>query len=282
MKLGLGYDITRFGFDVVHGCQLRCVGCPNSTLLPKVSCITPEDFDLCLSNVDVKRIKVLRLFNFGEPFLHSNLLEVIEQIPKQSFKVTIVEICTNAQVFDPELIEGIFRQGVVNLMVVSCDGDGTPEDFERLRPPGKWPKLMRFLEGVGQLRDKYAPHVPLHTRSICTEPEHQERWLSVLRPLGWEPWFRDWIHLPDTEGQPWSDFKAAEDVCAYMRRKDMLYCDADGTVVPCCWHPKAFPLGNLKEQKFSEIINGERHAEMVQLMATDRKSMDVCGSCACR
>lgn len=275
------YDIRRLGFDVVHGCQLRCVGCPNSTLKPKISCISIDDFNTCLGNVDVDKVKVFRFFNFGEVFLHPNLLEIIEQIPKQSWHVRTVEICTNAQVYDEEVIEAIFRQGIVNLIVASCDGNGTPEEYERLRTPAKWPKLIRFLEGVAKLRDKYAPKTELHTRSICTDKQDQQRWLNLLRPLGWEPEFRDWIHLPDTEGRSWSDDVGATNLCEYMRRKNRLYVDADGTVVPCCWHPRAFSLGNLKEQTFTEIVNGPRYSEMVQQMTEDRASMPVCGSCAC-
>lgn len=276
------YDLRRVGFDVVHGCQLRCVGCPNSTLKPKISCISADDFNLCLGNIDVNKIKVFRLFNFGEVFLHPALVDILAQIPQHRFRVKTVEICTNAQVYRPEVIEAIFRQGILNLLVVSCDGNGTPEEYEKLRTPAKWPKLIEFLEGVSKMRDQYAPNIQLHTRSICTDTQDQQRWLDLLTPLGWEPEFRDWIHLPDTEGQSWSDFKGADGVCAYMQRTDRLYCDADGTVVPCCWHPRAFTLGNLKEQKYSEIISGPRYAEMIEQMATDRASMSICGSCACR
>ena len=29
-------SIYNLHFDIVHGCQLRCVGCPNSILQPKI------------------------------------------------------------------------------------------------------------------------------------------------------------------------------------------------------------------------------------------------------
>ena len=57
--------------DVVHGCQLRCVGCPNSLLQPKIVPVEPAFFARMLGNVDVERIHTLRLFNFGEPLLTS-------------------------------------------------------------------------------------------------------------------------------------------------------------------------------------------------------------------
>ncbi|MGL6290779.1 MAG: hypothetical protein ACRC2H_08850, partial [Silanimonas sp.] len=42
--------------DVVHGCQLRCVGCPNSVLQPKVVPVERAFFERMLGNIDVDRI----------------------------------------------------------------------------------------------------------------------------------------------------------------------------------------------------------------------------------
>ena len=66
-------------FDIVHGCQLRCVGCPNSTLEPKIQRIAVDDFAKCLANIDVERIHTLRLFNYGEPLLHKQLASIVAQ-----------------------------------------------------------------------------------------------------------------------------------------------------------------------------------------------------------
>ena len=47
------------GIDIVHGCQLRCIGCPNSLLQPKVQVMPVEDFDACLKNVDVAASRII-------------------------------------------------------------------------------------------------------------------------------------------------------------------------------------------------------------------------------
>jgi hypothetical protein len=41
-------SIYNFHFDIVQGCQLRCLGCPNSTLQPKIKRMSREDFERCL------------------------------------------------------------------------------------------------------------------------------------------------------------------------------------------------------------------------------------------
>ena len=116
-------SILECHFDVVNGCQLTCVGCPNSTLHPKVQRISEETFATCLGNIDVKVISLLRLFNYGEPLLHDRLPDLVKLIPQQRWRVREVEISTNAQFVDWDMVEQIIRLRILTRLVVSCDGD---------------------------------------------------------------------------------------------------------------------------------------------------------------
>lgn len=278
--------------DIVHGCQLQCVGCPNSVLLPKVERISVEDFGLCLSNIDVERINTLRLFNFGEPLLHKEISQIVALIPKQKWRASVVEISTNAQWVDWDEFERMMKLEIVNRLVVSCDGDGTPEAYESLRPPSKWSKFIEFLERAAALRDKWAPATQLLTRSIVREHSDMKRWNQILLPRGWTPEFRRWMALPESrENMTGRVSMAPKGPCVYFAEPSdyvahpwfgeihMLSMDADGTVVPCCMHPKAGNFGNLKTQKFSEIRHGQARRDMLDAMKTNRGAMSVCGTC---
>jgi radical SAM protein with 4Fe4S-binding SPASM domain len=289
-------SIYNVHFDIVHGCQLRCLGCPNSTLQPKVQRIAVEDFDRALRNIDVERIHTLQLFNFGEPLLHKELARIVECIPRQKWKVSIVEISTNAQFVDWDEFEKVVRLEVVNRLVVSCDGDGTPEEYERLRPPSRWEKLLEFLDRARQLRDRWAPAMQLATRTVCDPdpPQNRQRWRDLLVPAGWTPEFRRWQKLPESEqnltGRPVS---VPSGICGFVAESDefkaaghpwhgqinLLYVDHDGTVVPCCQHPQAGRFGNLFTQTYNEILRGSARSEFVALMRRDRASMPICGAC---
>jgi radical SAM protein with 4Fe4S-binding SPASM domain len=279
-------------FDIVHGCQLRCVGCPNSTLEPKIQRIPVETFARCLSNIDVERIHTLRLFNYGEPLLHRQLAAVVAQIPLQRWKTSIVEISTNAQWVDWDEFEAMVRLEVVNKLVVSCDGDGTPESYERLRPPSTWAKFVEFLDRATQLRDRWAPAMQLGTRTVIRTREDAARWEEFLRPRGWVPEFRRWMALPEAkENMTGRVMMAPRGPCVFLAEAEefihhswfgeinLLYVDADGTVVPCCMHPSAGNLGNLNTQKYSEILNGAARREMKEAMTRNRAGMPVCGTC---
>ena len=54
---------------------------------------------------------------------------------------------------------------------------------------------------------------------------------------------------------------------------------ADGTVVPCCMHPQAGSFGNLKTQKYSEILASRERREFKQALDTGRAKMSICGTC---
>ena len=285
-------QINYVGFDIVHGCQLRCVGCPNSTLEPKIYRIPVDSFARCLANIDVERIHTLRLFNFGEPLLHRELSAIVAQIPQQRWKASIVEISTNAQWVDWDEFEAAIQQEVVNKLVVSCDGDGTPEDYERLRPPSTWAKFTEFLDRALQLRDRWAPAMQLWTRTVIRTREDAQRWEAFLRPRGWNPEFRGWMALPEAALNLTGRVTIApRGTCmfvaepkeftqhAWFGETNLLYVDADGTVVPCCMHPRAGELGNLNTQKYSEIVNGDARRALKAAMNANRAAMSVCGTC---
>lgn len=284
--------IYNLHLDIVHGCQLRCVGCPNSTLLPKVKRIAIGDFAAILRNIDVEAVHTLRLFNFGEPLLHKDLPGILAEIPKQRWRAEVVEISTNAQHVDWSALERALALNVLNRLVVSCDGDGTPAEYERLRPPSKWSKLISFLERVREIRDRVSPELQLVTRTISTRRSERERWREVLEPRGWTPEFRGWMVLPESaKVMTGRDVQVPNGKCFFLAEPEdfsghpwhgevrLLYVDYDGTVVPCCMHPQAGNFGNLKQQKYSEILSGMARAAFIKHMESERKSMAVCGSC---
>ncbi len=269
-------------FDIVGGCQLRCVGCPNSTILNKVTRQAPSDFAACLSNIDVGHVALFRLFNYGEPLLHDDLpgvFDALESAPP--FSIGFLEMSTNAQFVRWDQLEDVLRRRVLSRLVVSCDGDGTPAGYERLRPPAKWDKLMAFLATARELRDRHCPGMELMTRTIVFEEQGMRNWRRVLEPLGWTPEFRGWITLVDaSENLSGRQPQVGKGLCPFVQSPRTLYVDWNGTVVPCCAHPRAADLGNLTHTKWSSIVAAERRREFLERLEHDRSSLPICRTCA--
>ncbi len=275
------FVLNKLGIDIVHGCQLRCIGCPNSTLKPKIKKMSVPDFTKIINNINVKHVNLFRLFNFGEPLLHENLPDLLRELDKRSFSISNIELSTNGQYHDFPVLEEAIKLKIINTINVSCDGNGTEEDYERLRPPSRWSKFILFVNKLSELRDRLDPNLKIMTRTICEDKVSQERWRELLTPLGFEIEFRGWIYMPESSvnmtGVPVS---TKEGVCSFLRDSSRLYVDYDGTIVPCCVHPAAGNLGNLLDSKLSRIISGEKKVLFVNKMKEDRASIPICNQCS--
>lgn len=266
-------------FDIVEGCQLLCVGCPISTLRPPVRTISPEDFARCLDNIDVRSIGLLRLFNYGEPLLHPDLPAIVEAIPGRSWRAEQIEISTNAQFARWDQLEEVIRMKVLNRLVVSCDGDGTPESYETLRPPSQWTQLIEFLERTSALRNRHDRGLELCTCTIVTSEADKLRWVAFLRPFGFRAVFRGWLNLPQAKRMSGQARPVGQGICPFQQTPDTLYVDVEGKVVPCCAHPRAATLGNLMEQRAGDILNGRGRRQHLHDLVHRRHTMSVCGVC---
>ncbi|RWR51928.1 radical SAM protein [Sinirhodobacter ferrireducens] len=266
-------------FDVVGGCQLRCVGCPNSGLAPRPEFMSPDLFRRCLAHIDVPKITLLRLFNYGEPLLHPHLEEIGRSVLDCPINIHWVEISTNAQCDARDRLEALVAMGLVNLLTISCDGDGTAARYEALRPPARWSKLMSFLAFA---RDLAARHPGLHLQARCVieAPEDRLRWREVLKPFGVHPEFRSWIQLPDSLRDRARDrVPMGQGGCAIAAAPGNLYIDHRGNIVPCCFHPGAAFLGNLGESRYSVLFAGAKRAAFLEALASRRAEMPVCNRC---
>jgi MoaA/NifB/PqqE/SkfB family radical SAM enzyme len=268
------------GFDIVGGCQLRCVGCPNSTLRPKAKPMAVADFARCMANIDVDRIDRMRMFNYGEPLLHPDLPGIFRVLADHRDRIASIEISTNAQFARWGQIEEVMHMKLLTHLAVSCDGDGTPESYERLRPPGRWPKLIEFLTRVGEMRERLDPNLQLFTRTVISKRADMERWTSVLEPLGWRAEFRGWKILPQSAENPSGrELVPGQGACVFVEALTQLYVAGDGTVVPCCVHPRAGELGSLLTSKWSEIAEGPKRASFIHEMESNRAAMEICSAC---
>jgi MoaA/NifB/PqqE/SkfB family radical SAM enzyme len=272
--------LERLHVEIVDGCQLRCVGCPNSTLIRKPTFISPELFAACLRNLDVERVLDMKLFLFGEPLLHPAIEELGAILRDEApFRLDVLEISTNAQTRAEAKLEALAGMGVLNRLAISCDGDGTPARYEALRPPAKWPRLMALLGFAADLKRRY-PALSVVARSIIETPDDAHRWREVLAPFGIEPDFRGWKHLPDaSRNMTGRAVRVGRGVCFYADERHWLFVNHLGEVVPCCLHPRAGVFGNLADQRFSALVDGPMRQAFIARMATERPGMRVCGNC---
>lgn len=273
--------ISQLHFDIVTGCQLSCVGCPTPVQNAGVHFIDPEDLYVCLNNLDVNKVNVFRLFNYGEPLLHPDLAGIGAAIKRIThIKFNAVEISTNAQRCNWDDFTALLKLGVITNVVVSCDGDATAETYEKLRPPAKWEKLLYFFERCSALVAEHSPETNLMTRTIINSASDVSKWEALLKPYGFTPECRGWKVLAGSaNNMTGRDLVPGRGVCMFVEDPQGVYVNAHGDVVPCCAHPMAGKFGNLMAQRFSDILNGDKRKTFVNDLRSARESMPVCSQC---
>jgi radical SAM protein with 4Fe4S-binding SPASM domain len=270
--------LQRLGIDIVGGCNLKCIGCPNSILERKIQFTSVDNFNLYLSNINVKHIEFLKLYNFGESLLHPDLKNILAQIPKQKWKVRHVEISTNGQIVNRDKLEALFSSRLITRFGVSCDGNCTPEEYVKLRPGGKWEKLIEFLKLAQEIRRQYKSSAEMFLKILCTG--NKNKWNKMAKELGYDIQWRKWRAAPDSIKYKDEDVKVPNHVCKHVKSTRVrCYVDWDGDVIPCCNHPKAFVFGNLRNQKYTEIYKGALRKRIIIAMNHRRNIMPICGRC---
>lgn len=272
--------LQRLGIDVVSTCQLRCVGCSNSTFHRKLQMTAPEDFGRYLSNANASEVGYLKLYNFGEIFLHDDLEGILAQIPRQKWSVKQVEISTNGQVLDKDKLHAVFGSGLITRFGVSCDGNGTPEEYEQLRVGAKWEKLLAFLQLAKWHRDKYSPQTKLFLKVIPTGGTLP--WLFFARQYGFSVEWRKWRKAPQSVRFKGVARDVPAGVCKHVRSTRLrAYVDWDGTVVPCCNHPRAAEFGSLAEKSLGSIFKSKQRDSFIKALEC-RQTVPICCECEAR
>ncbi len=266
-------------FEVVQGCQLRCIGCPISTLTPKVRFMDVDRFEAALKNVGgVKVIHKLALTIYGEPLLHPDVAGLLTAVGRRKWDIWDVEITTNGQKIDRAQLAEMMATKVLGRLVISADGDGTPESYERVRPPARWSKLMEFIKVAAELRDKHQPSLKLVARSIVPTKEACAKWVSLLEPLGWDSEFRVYYPMPKSTRSVEDPPVPGKGLCHYVQRRH-LYVDVDLRVVPCGTTIGVPGWGDLSTTSLRDIRSGDARRDFVRALATDRAGL-ICAECA--
>jgi len=270
--------LQRLGMDIVGGCNLKCVGCPNSTLDRKIRFTELDDFSKILNNIDVSHVEFFKLYNFGESFLHPDIGKFLAIIPKQKWSVKHIELSTNGQIVDEEKIRSVLSNKRVTRFGISADGDCTPEEYERLRSGAKWEKLINFMEMSSRIHIDCGSTAKMFLKIICTG--NKKEWKVLAGKYGFSIEWLDWRRPPEAKMFEGQQKRSLHKVCKYVKStKIRCFVGWDGLVVPCCCHPRAAVLGNLLKERFTDIYHGSKRKAFIRTMRRNRPTMKICGNC---
>ena len=157
----LGREVLRglpyvFVVDPLNTCQLRCPLCITGTgdlPLPSGK-MRLAQYRQFIDGIARHTIK-LDLYNWGEPFLHRDIVEMISYAHLRRISTAI---SSNLNALPPGGGEAVVRSGLDDL-IVSCDGL-TQETYSRYRKRGDLGKLLVNLKEIAEAKHRLRSRTP--------------------------------------------------------------------------------------------------------------------------
>lgn len=277
-------------------CNLRCPECPSGlrSFTRPTGKLDPSLYRNVIDQL-APTLSYLTFYFQGEPYLHPGFLEMVNYA---SLKRIYTATSTNAHYLNEAVALDTVRSGL-DRIIISIDGT-TQQSYESYRIGGSLKKVVdgtrHIISAKKELKSK-TPHVVFQFL-VLGPNEHQipevhklarelgvdQVALKTAQVYGYE---KGSILIPKQERYSryrknsdgsYSIKNALDEHCWRMWHSCVV--TWDGRVVPCCFDKDAhFVLGDLKEQSFAEIWNGERYHAFRELLLTSRREIEICRNC---
>jgi radical SAM protein with 4Fe4S-binding SPASM domain len=232
----------------------------------------------------------------GEPYLNPDFLDMVKYASDRGIYTAT---STNAHYLKDENAKRTVESGL-DRMIISIDGT-TQETYENYRIGGNLEKVIEGAKNVVKWKkdlNSKTPHV-IFQFLVVKPNEHQ---LEDVKQLGKEvgvdevrfktAQIYDYENDPNNlipDNQKYSRYKKTADGHTSLKNPLLNHCwklwhscvlTWDGLVVPCCFDKDAtHQLGDLKENTFDEIWQGEKYQEFRSSILRSRGEIDICSNC---
>jgi radical SAM protein with 4Fe4S-binding SPASM domain len=240
-------------------------------------------------------INILFLYFMGEPFLNK---EIYKMINYASQKGIFVSACTNGEFINPEelVVSGIdeinFQFGGMTRETHSCyrigaDWNRLMHNFKETISEKKWLRASKPKINAGLIVMRHNEHEVCQfldwARSLgvdkaqmispCVRNIEQGK---LFLPRSDKYWFYDRVAFDEGILRP---KKVVHNRCWWIYYS--LVVTWEGDVLPCCRDAHGhYVMGNILEQDFDEIWNGEKYRAFRYRITTNQADFGLCKLCS--
>ena len=277
-------------------CNLRCPECPSGLrAFTRETGNLKENFFQNIMEEMHSHLMYLIFYFQGEPYINPHFLDMVKHAhTKRIYTIT----STNGHFLDPTNARKTIASGL-DRIIISIDGS-TQEVYEQYRREGKLETVLQGARNLVQARQEAkssTPHIVF--QMLVVKPnEHQiEEVREMAREIGVDEVKLKTAQVYDyKDGNPliptidtYSRYYRDEKGEWHLKNKMLNQCwklwhacviTWDGIVVPCCFDKDAtHRLGNLRQQKFSEIWKGTAYQTFRNQLVKGRDQIDICTNC---
>jgi radical SAM protein with 4Fe4S-binding SPASM domain len=132
---GRFYPINYLFIEITNACNFKCTWCPDEIMGRRRGFMKKEKVFRILDEIAEKRpwlgpIYPVKLHQMGEPFLHPDLVAIVDHAESRGVGI---ELNTNCGLITPEVIDGLYKAGLTNLILSYQTPD--PTSFKTRKAP---------------------------------------------------------------------------------------------------------------------------------------------------
>jgi radical SAM protein with 4Fe4S-binding SPASM domain len=283
-------------FEPTTSCNLRCPECPSGlrSFTRPTGTLDQSLFENVIDQLS-GNLTYLTFYFQGEPYLHPKFLNMVRYA---SSKGIYTATSTNAHYLKDEIALQTVNAGLDRL-IISIDGT-SQQSYESYRVGGSLEKVIEGTQNILAWKKKLksvTPHVVFQFLVVAPNEHQIPEVYSLAKKLGVDQVvlktaqiynYQQGSDLIPTQ-EKYARYKQNADGSYSIKNKMMDHCwkmwhscvvTWDGKVVPCCFDKDAhFVLGDLKQNSFSDIWNGEKYKNFRQSLLTSRNEIEMCRNC---
>ncbi len=277
-------------------CNLRCPECPSGLRsFSRPTGMLQEGLFKKIIDELSPTLTYLTFYFQGEPYLHPKFLDWVAYASQQKIYTAT---STNAHYLNEENARKTVLSGLDRL-IISIDGT-TQETYQQYRVGGKLEKVLEGTKNIVRLKKELKSHTPhVVFQFLVVKPnQHQiEDVKKLAKELGVDEVKFKTAQIYDYEQgsdliptiEKYARYKQKPDGTFAIKNKLLNHCwkmwhscviTWDGKVVPCCFDKDAaHPLGDLRQNSFSEIWQNEAYQDFRANLLHARSNIDICKNC---
>ncbi len=282
--------------EPVNYCNLRCLECPAGlgVLTRPKGKLSFDDYKNIIEQIYKKTISVILYFQ-GEPYLHPQIIEMIEYANKKKL-YTIIS--TNGHFFNPENARKTVNSRLDEL-IISFDGT-TQQTYESYRQGGDLNVVKQGIENIvkakKRLNSRY-PYIKLQFLVLKSNEHQIESAKQFAQNTGVDKIEFKTAQIYDykkgsdliPENSRYSRYNKKQSGQYQIKNKLANRCFRlwntsvitwQGHVLPCCFDKDAdFVMGNTFTTKFQSLWNSAAYKNFRKKVFTKRKKITICRNC---
>ncbi len=283
-------------FEPTTACNLRCPECPSGlrSFSRATGNLKSDFFRRTIDEVYHDLLYLIFYFQ-GEPYINPDFLDMVAYArQKEIYTIT----STNGHFLNSENARRTVESGLDRL-IISVDGV-TQEVYEQYRIGGKLETVLEGARNVVKWKkslNSATPHLIFQFLVVRPNEDQIPAIYELAQSIGVDEVKLKTAQIYDYEqGNPLIPLNekyaryAKQENGTYRLKNELLnHCwklwhacviTWDGIVAPCCFDKDvAHPLGNLKEQSFDSIWQGEAYQSFRASLLKGRDQIDICTNC---